>query len=84
MTTGTTKGDTWARTTGEGGGISVVTAQRTSRQGNLRTIERLAAYTTDVRRPPAISRAASLLDRLKDVGFEQLLAEQRVAWSQRW
>ena len=84
MTTGTTNGDSWARTTGEGGGISVVTAQLTSRQANLRTIERLAAYTTNTRRPPAISRAAALLDHLKQTGFEQLLAEHRVAWVQRW
>ncbi len=84
MTTGTINGDTWARTTGEAGGISVVAVQFTGRQANLRTIERLAAYKTDARRPPAISRAAALLDHLKKTGFEQLLAEHRVAWVQRW
>lgn len=84
-TSGLTDGHPWARRTSDcGGGIGMVVSQVTGRDGALRTIERIAAYAIDPRRPPPISRAASLLDRLGKVGFERLLAEHRMTWAQRW
>lgn len=77
-------GNLWARSRGDRGGISMVASQVTSRDGERRTIERLTAYAADPRRPPSISRAASLLDRVKEAGFERLLSEHRAVWAQRW
>jgi trehalose/maltose hydrolase-like predicted phosphorylase len=81
---GLTDGRPWARTSSDSGGIAMVIGQVAGRDGALRTIERVAAYAIDPRRPPRISRAASLLDRLEGMGFERLLAEHRAAWAQRW
>jgi len=81
---GLTDGRPWARTTSDSGGIAMVIGQVAGRDGALRTIERVAAYAIDPRRPPHVSRAASLLDRLEGMGFERLLAEHRAAWAQRW
>ena len=78
------RGALWARSMGDRGGISMVASQVTSHGADWRTIERLTAYAVDPRRPPSLSRAASLLDRLREAGFERLLSEHRAVWAQRW
>jgi trehalose/maltose hydrolase-like predicted phosphorylase len=81
---GLTDGRPWARTTSDSGGIAMVIGQVVGRDGAVRTIERVAAFATDTHRPPSVSRAASLLDRLEGMGFERLLADHRAAWARRW
>ena len=77
-------GGNWARSKGDRGGISMIASQATSRDAGRCTIERLTAFAVDSRRPPSIRRAALLLDRLEERGFERLLSEHRAVWAQRW
>jgi trehalose/maltose hydrolase-like predicted phosphorylase len=73
----------WART-GDGPGIAAVATQRSGLTGGLRTVERLAAYVVDRRRPPRLSRADATLRSATAAGYERLLAEHRSAWAARW
>lgn len=84
VTTGSQDGTAWARSSGEGGGV-VAASRETSRQGpGWRTLERLVAYATDARRPPALDDAEQLLERATRTGFDRLLREHRAAWAHRW
>ena len=75
----------WARVGGDGGpGIAAVAWQRLGRDGGTRTVERVAAYVADPRRPPALSRAQEMAGAAGRLGFERVLARHRAAWAQRW
>src|SRR5271165_1645451 len=75
----------WARVGGDGGpGIAAVAWQRLGRDGDTRTVERVAAYVADPRRPPALSRAQEMASAAGRLGFERVLAKHRAAWAQRW
>ena len=75
----------WARVGGDGGpGIAAVAWQRLGRDGDTRTVERVAAYVADPRRPPALSRAQEMASAAGRLGFERVLAKHRAAWARRW
>lgn len=84
ISTGSLDGVLWARATGSRGGVCVAASQDVHRDGSLRCVERIAAYATDARRPPPLSRATSRLDQVRRVGVDGVLAEHRAAWAQRW
>ena len=85
MTQGRIQDRHWARTGGDGGaGIAAVAWQRPGRDGDTRTVERIAAYVADPRRPPSLSRAQELVSAAEGLGFECVLARHRAAWAQRW
>ena len=85
MATGRREGVHWARADAEGGGgIGVVARQRTSHDGEVRTVQRLAAYACGQRRSPDLRQAADALRTAEALGFDRLLAEHRAAWAQRW
>ena len=67
-----------------GGGIGALAVQRMRHDGQLRTVERVAAYVTGRRRRPGPDKAAAALRTATDLGFDRLLAEQRAAWAARW
>ena len=92
METGQVGERVWGRVRGERApdagrnvpSIVAVAHQRVRRRARLRTLERIAAYTTA--HGPQASPAAhthALDDALK-AGFDLLLAEHRAAWAQRW
>ena len=58
--------------------------QRTRHDGEVRTVQRMAAYTCGQRRSPDLHAAADALRAAEDLGFERLVAEHRAAWAQRW
>ena len=85
MATGRQDGLHWARTDADrGGSISALAVQRTRRDGQLRTVERVASYVTCPARLPDPGEAADALRAAEDRGFERLLAEHRAAWAGRW
>ena len=85
MTGGRQDGAHWARVDADcGGGISALAVQRTRRDGQLRTVERVASYVTGQRRHPEPGDAADALRAAEDLGFDRLLAEHRAAWAGRW
>ena len=85
MTQGRMQDRQWARAGGDGGaGIAAVAWQRPGRDGDTRTVERIAAYVADPRRPPALSKAQELVSAAGKLGFECVLAKHRAAWAQRW
>ncbi len=85
MTQGRMQDWHWARVGGDGGpGIAAVAWQRLGRDGDTRTVERVAAYVADPRRPPALSRAQEMASAAGRLGFERVLAKHRAAWAQRW
>jgi Glycosyl hydrolase family 65 central catalytic domain/Glycosyl hydrolase family 65, C-terminal domain len=85
MTRGRMQDRHWARVGGDGGpGIAAVAWQRLGRDGDTRTVERVAAYVADPRRPPALSGAQEMASAAGRLGFEQVLAKHRAAWAQRW
>ena len=84
MTGGRQDGAHWARVDADrGGGISALAVQRTRRDGQLRTVERVASYVTGQRRHPEPGDAADALRAAEDLGFDRLLAEHRAAWAGR-
>ena len=85
MAGGRQDGRRWARVDSDrGGGISALAVQRTRRDGQLRTVERVAAYVACQRRRPGCGEAADALGAAGDLGFDRLLAEHRAAWAARW
>jgi trehalose/maltose hydrolase-like predicted phosphorylase len=75
----------WARVRAAGGaGIAAVAEQRTGRDGEVRSVERLGAYVADPRRQPPLGAAREVLDDAETLGFDRLLAEHRAAWADRW
>jgi trehalose/maltose hydrolase-like predicted phosphorylase len=85
MANGRTDGVYWARTETEGGGgIGAVGRQRTGHDGEVRTVQRMVAYTCGRRRSPDLKAAADALRATEALGFDRLLAEHRAAWAQRW
>jgi trehalose/maltose hydrolase-like predicted phosphorylase len=78
-------GRLWARTDGGcGGGIGALAVQRTGRDADVRTVERIAAYVARRHARPAPGPAADALRAAEDLGFDRLLAEHRAAWAARW
>jgi trehalose/maltose hydrolase-like predicted phosphorylase len=85
MASGRRDGVYWAAAEAEsGGGIGAVAMQRTGHDGEVRTVERLAAYACGQRRSPGRQAAADALRAAESLGFDRLLAEHRAAWAQRW
>lgn len=85
MSRGQVGGRHWARTGPPAGpGIAAIAEQHVRRRGDIRTVERVAAYLADQKRQPALGRAAGLLDSAVESGFDRLLAEHRSAWAGRW
>ena len=66
------------------GGIGAVATQHTCHDGEVRTVQRMAAYTCGQRRPPDLRAAAEALRAAEARGFDRLLAEHRAAWADRW
>ncbi|GAA2899181.1 hypothetical protein GCM10010517_64680 [Streptosporangium fragile] len=83
-TTGRLSGHRWTRVTDGHAGIAAVAAQRVGRDGGVRTLERIAAYTAGPARPPVPRDALAALEAAERLGFDRLLAEQRAAWAARW
>jgi trehalose/maltose hydrolase-like predicted phosphorylase len=75
----------WARTQARGHGaiVAAATGDQT-RNGRLRTVERLVAFAADPDRTPSTDEVLGALGDLEEVGFERLLAEHRAAWAARW
>ncbi|HLY33207.1 MAG TPA: glycosyl hydrolase family 65 protein [Jatrophihabitantaceae bacterium] len=86
VTTGSlTTSREWARASSDrGGGIAAVGQQHVGKDGEIRTVERIAAYTWDARRRPRVSSATARLERARGLGFDRLFAEQRAEWARRW
>ena len=75
----------WARVDADtGAGIAAVAVQRTRRDGAVRTVQRVAAYTADGRYRPGLRAAADALATADSAGFDRLLADHRAAWARRW
>jgi trehalose/maltose hydrolase-like predicted phosphorylase len=74
----------WARVTADHAGMAAVAAQRVGRDGEVRTLERIAAYAADPARRPVLRDAVAALEAAKQLGFDRLLTEQRAAWAARW
>ena len=75
----------WARTgPPQGPGVAALAEQHVGRTGSTRTLERVAAYTTDQRRQPTLGAAHDVLDAAAADGFDRMLAEHRAAWAKRW
>ena len=75
----------WARADADcGGGLGAVAAQRTRRDGAVRTVQRMAAYAGRGQRRPDLHAAADALRAAEGLGFGRLLAEHRAAWADRW
>lgn len=85
MAGGHANGTYWARTDAEScGGIGAVAVQHTRVDGEVRTVQRMAAYKTSQQRPPDLRAAADALRAAEDAGFGRLLASHRAAWAARW
>src|ERR1035441_7559066 len=85
MAGGRQDGAYWAGVDADcGGGISALAVQRLRRDGQLRTVERVASYVTCQRRRPEPGEAADALRVAEDLGFDRLLAGHRAAWAARW
>jgi trehalose/maltose hydrolase-like predicted phosphorylase len=75
----------WARVDADtGAGIAAAAVQRTRRDGAVRTVQRVAAYTADGRYRPGLRAAADALAAADSAGFDRLLADHRAAWARRW
>ncbi|MFF5113755.1 glycosyl hydrolase family 65 protein [Streptosporangium sp. NPDC000509] len=84
VTEGRLDGHTWSRVTADHAGMAAVATQRTGRDGEVRTLERIVAYTADPARRPVPRDAVAALEAARELGFDRLLAEQRAAWAARW
>jgi trehalose/maltose hydrolase-like predicted phosphorylase len=85
MAGGHANGMYWARTDADsGGGVGAAAVQRTRQDGEVRTVQRMAAYTASQRRRPDLRAAADALRAAEDAGFGRLLASHRAAWAARW
>ncbi len=67
-----------------GAGITVAARDWQQVSSDRRVVERLAAWVADRSQPPDWHQPAELLAEIERVGFDQLLAEHREAWAQRW
>ena len=84
VTAGRLDGHGWACVTAGHAGMAVVAAQRVGRDGEVRTLERIAAYAADPACRPVLRDAVAALEAAKQLGFDRLLTEQRAAWAERW
>lgn len=67
-----------------GGGITVAARDWRATAGATQVIERLAAWATGADADRARLDARTELGALSEVGFDALLAEQRIGWARRW
>jgi trehalose/maltose hydrolase-like predicted phosphorylase len=67
-----------------GSGIVAAASERHGSEGELRTLERIAAYVADPDTAPRAERALRALRAAEDAGASLLLREQRKAWAARW
>jgi trehalose/maltose hydrolase-like predicted phosphorylase len=81
---GDDRGAAVAKTGGSGGGIAMAAHDHVEVRGNLRTAERLAAWTSDSTGEVRLGDARQRLAEMETVGFDVLLAEHREAWAVRW
>jgi trehalose/maltose hydrolase-like predicted phosphorylase len=64
--------------------LAVAVAERTYRHARGRTVERFVGLAHDSSRRAARAVARQRADAAAGRGFEQLLADQRAVWAQRW
>jgi trehalose/maltose hydrolase-like predicted phosphorylase len=64
--------------------VSGMAATEVRTSGPLRTVERRVVLERGRDRPPRMSDSRARLDTVAAVGFEELVAEQRRSWADRW
>ncbi len=70
--------------TDAGGAIAAATVQHERTAAGRRIVERLASFVGDADGRTRDREALEGLERAANLGFDALLAEQRVAWARRW
>lgn len=65
-------------------GIAVATRDWHAMTDRASVVERLASWGAGTDGPPARAEILAGLSELAEVGFDQLLAEHRAGWAQRW
>jgi trehalose/maltose hydrolase-like predicted phosphorylase len=81
---GSDRGAAVAKTGGSDGGIAVAALDHVEIRGNLRMVERLAAWTADSAGEARFGDARKRVAEMEALGFDALLAEHREAWAHRW
>lgn len=82
---GVTGSTYWASTmSSRGGGITAAAGTTAHSAARLRLIERIAHYVGDADSTPSPTDASEMLEDDLTVGFDQLLAQQRHTWADRW
>jgi trehalose/maltose hydrolase-like predicted phosphorylase len=82
-TTGVWDGLRWARVSGSPE-LTSVAWQRQRRDGDVRTVERLAVLAAGRRAASPPVELADQLETARQLGFDSLLAEHRAVWEARW
>lgn len=79
-------GDALWTTTGDERGPRIAAMARRSgaRTADLRTVERMAAFSANPDGPVAPTAPQAALAEATEVGFDRLLTEHRSAWAARW
>jgi trehalose/maltose hydrolase-like predicted phosphorylase len=67
-----------------GGGIGVAIRDRCAAVEDRQLVERIGAWVADAEHPPRWDTVADALAEVDAIGFDQLAAEHRSAWAQRW
>ena len=73
-----------ARVGRPGAGIAVAARDETVDHGDLRVVERLAAWAAAAPGPDGTGEARRRLDLTRSAGFDRLLADHRAEWARRW
>lgn len=67
-----------------GGGITVAARDRREATAGVTVVERVAAWQAATSGAPDAAAAEAELAALAELGFDELLAEHRQAWAERW
>lgn len=76
--------DEWDAVTSPVGGLGALARQESRPMGEIRSVQRIVAVTGSPTHPPRLTSARRRLAAATGTGFEQLLAEQRAGWAERW
>jgi trehalose/maltose hydrolase-like predicted phosphorylase len=76
--------DAWHEAGGASGGIGRLVAEQRTSDGDVVTLERLAAVTARRRGAARRQDASRRLSRAQRVGFDAMLELDRRAWARRW
>lgn len=79
-----TGGQTVTAASAGGGGITVTARDRREATAGVTVVERIAAWQAAESGAPDAAAAEAELAALAEVGFDELLAEHRRAWAERW